>query len=216
MMGLILTFHLLLQVLLNGRVPNSFENIYASLLEIYRRSCGLAVQQAPMIVLVSAFYTKSPEHRHARAEPSRRLHDRPRRAVVVNDGHPVLAHMPNCSVDAVLVRESFDASLSPARGAMGVFVQEMLPAGQPLVVEQGATLEMPTSLTKPSSDVLDLHPLVFPSPQDAKVRTWGRTYQPVGIVILAYASRQFAMLLKIEVPTSSLRVSSGEVECLEP
>ena len=124
--------------------------------------------------------------------------------------------MSDCCADSVPVGESFDASLSPARSALRVLVQEMLPAGQLLVVEQDAKLEMPTSLTKPSSDVLDLHPLVVPSPQDAKVRTWGRTYQHIGIVILAYASRQFAMLFKVKIPTSSLRVSGGEVECLKP
>lgn len=97
-----------------------------------------------------------------------------------------------------------------------MLVQEMLPASQLLVVEHDAKLEVPACLTKSSSDVLDLHPLVVPLPQDAEVRTWRGTYQSIGIVILADASCQIAMLFKIEVPTSSPRVRSGEIECPEP
>ena len=97
-----------------------------------------------------------------------------------------------------------------------MLAQEMHPASQLLVVEHDAKLEVPACLTKPSPDVLNLHPLVVPLPQDTEVRTWRGTYQPIGIVILADASCQIAMLFNIEVPTSSLRVSSGEIECPEP
>ena len=95
-------------------------------------------------------------------------------------------------------------------------MQEVLTAGQLPVVEQDTELEMPTGFTKPSSDVLNLHPLLVPSPQDAEVRARGRTYQPVRVVFLANTNWQFAMLSQIEVPTSSVRMGSGDVECFWP
>ena len=81
-----------------------------------------------------------------------------------------------------------------------MLVQEVLAASQLLVVEHDAKLKMTACLAKPSPDVLDLHPFMVPLSQDAEVRTWRGTYQPVRIVILANASCQIAMLFQIEIP----------------
>ena len=122
--------------------------------------------------------------------------------------------MSDCGADSIAICESFDASFSPARGTLGVFMEKMLAPGQLPIVEHNAEFEMPTGFAQSSSDIFNLHPLVVPSPQDAEVRARGRTDQPVRVVFFASASCQFAMLFQIEVPTSSVGMTSREVECL--
>jgi len=122
--------------------------------------------------------------------------------------------MSDCGVDSIAICESFDASLSPARSTLGVLVEEMFAPGQLPIVEHNTEFEMTTSFAESSSDIFYLHPLMVPSPQDTEVRARGRTDQPVGVVFFAGASCQFAMLLQIEVPTSSIGMGSREVECL--
>ena len=97
-----------------------------------------------------------------------------------------------------------------------MLVEEVFASGQLPIVEHNTELKVPTGFTESSPDVFDLHSLMVPSPQDAEVRARGGTYQPVRIIFLAGASCQFAMLLQIEVPTSSIRMGSREVKCLQP
>ena len=87
-------------------------------------------------------------------------------------------------------------------------MEEMFAPGQLPIVEHNTELKVPTGFAESSPDVFDFHPLMVPSPQDTEVRARGRTYQPVRVVFLAGASCQFAMLLQIEVPTSSVRMGS--------
>ena len=117
-------------------------------------------------------------------------------------------------IDSVLVRESFDAPFFPTRSPLGVFVEEVFPSGQLPIVEFNTKLKVPTgfrSLLLTSSIFILLW---FHRPRTLKSVQGGGTYQPVRIVFLAGASCQFAMLLQIEVPTSSIRMGSREVKCL--
>ena len=93
-------------------------------------------------------------------------------------------------------------------------MKEEFAPGQLPVIEHYTEFKVATGFAEPSPDVFDCHSLMVPSPQDAEVRARGRTYQPVRVVFFASASCQFAMLLQIEVPTSSVGMGSGEVKCL--
>ena len=95
--------------------------------------------------------------------------------------------MSHGRVDSVLIRESFNASFFPTRGALRVLVKEVFAPGQLPIVERNTELKVPTGFAESSPDVFNCHSLVVPSPQDAEVRTWGRTYQPVRVVFFAYA-----------------------------
>ena len=95
--------------------------------------------------------------------------------------------MSHRRVDSVLVRESFDAPFFPTRSTLGVLVEEVFASGQLPIVEYNTKLKVPTGFPESSPDILDLHSLVVPSPQDTEVRAWRRTYQPVRVVFFACA-----------------------------
>ena len=91
--------------------------------------------------------------------------------------------MSNRRADSVTIRESFDASFSPARGALGVLVEEVFAPGQLPIVEHNTEFEMPTGFPESSPDVFYLHSFVIPSPQDAEVRARGpRVHVPHSVL----------------------------------
>ena len=95
-------------------------------------------------------------------------------------------------------------------------MEEVFASGQLPIVEHNTNIKVPTGFPESSPDVFYIHSLVVPSTQDAEVRARGGTDQPVRVVFLAGASCQFAMVLQIKVPASSIRMGSREVECFQP
>jgi hypothetical protein len=54
-------------------------------------------------------------------------------------------------------------------------MEKVFATGELPLIKHNTELKVTTGFTEPPPDVFDLHALVVPSPQDTKVRAWGRT-----------------------------------------